>query len=59
MTIKKGDKVWWRVKAGMYFRTVSGTVEEINNDIATVCVQTQNVHGKQVNRNVNHLNKKK
>lgn len=58
MTIKKGDKVWWRIKAGMFFRTLSGTVEEINDNIASVKVSTQNVHGAIYKKHVNHLNLK-
>jgi len=60
MEIKVDDKVWWRVRAGMFYRTLSGTVTEIDADnMASVSVQTQNIYGAIRRTHVNNLNLKK
>ena len=58
MHVKVGDKVWWRIRAGMFYRTLSGTLMSIDKDIASVEVHTQNVHGALKNVHVNLLRKK-
>jgi len=59
--IKTGDKVYFRVKAGMFPRTLSGTVLEINEKEyeATVEVHTQNIWGKKYNIHLSRLHKSK
>lgn len=60
MHVQVGDKVWWRIRAGMFYRTLSGTLMSIDKktNIASVNVQTQNVHGALRNVHVNLLTKK-
>ena len=60
MNIKVGDTVWWRIRAGMYYRTLSGKVTEIDADnIASVEVNTQNIYGAIRKTHINNLNLKK
>jgi hypothetical protein len=56
-TLKKGDKVYWRMRAGMYYRTLSGRIKSIKDDIAVVEVHTQNIYGKNYNKHINDLTK--
>jgi hypothetical protein len=57
--IKVGDSVYWRIRVGMFNRTLGGKVEEINDGIATVSVQTQNIYGKRYKKSVGDLTKNK
>jgi hypothetical protein len=60
MNIKVGDMVWWRIRVGMFNRTLSGTVTEIDDkNMASVSVQTQNIYGAIRRIHVNYLNLKK
>lgn len=57
--INIGDKVYWGIRIGMFRRTLSGEVIEINDDVATVSVQTQNIYGKHYKKNIGCLTKNK
>lgn len=57
--IKVGTGVYWRMRVGMFMRTLSGTVEEINDNIATVIVNTQNTYGKRYKKSIGSLTKNK
>jgi len=59
MDLNIGDKVYWRLRIGMFLRTLSGRITKIENSIATVCVNTQNTYNKEYNIHVNHLTKNK
>ena len=59
--IKAGDSVYWRKRVGMFVRTLSGTVKEINKEtgMVSVSVQTQNIYGRIDNVDVSRLIKSK
>ena len=57
--IKVGDSVYWRLRVGMFMRTLGGRVEEINDGIAVVSVSTQNIYGKRYKKSVGDLTKNK
>jgi hypothetical protein len=59
--IKAGDSVYWRKRVGMFARTLSGTVKEINKEtgMASVSVQTQSIYGRIDNVDLNRLIKSK
>lgn len=57
--IKVGDSVYWRIRVDMFMRTLSGTVEEINDGIATVSVNTQSTYGKRYKKSVGAITKNK
>ena len=57
--IKVGDSVYWRIRLGMFTRTLGGKVLEINEGIATVAVQTQNIYGKPYKKAIGDLTKNK
>ena len=59
--LKIGDSVYFRVKAGMFPRTLSGKIVEINEKDykATVEVHTQNIYGKNYNIHLSRLHKNK
>lgn len=53
--IQKGSKVYWSLKKGGGFVTISGTVQGVVDGIATV--KTQN--GKTIERGIDSMKKKK
>ena len=57
--IKVGDSVYWRIRIGMFTRTLGGKVEEIQDGIATVSVSTQNIYGKRYKKSIGDLTKNK
>jgi hypothetical protein len=59
--IQKGDKVYFRVRVGMFLRTLSGTVLEVDEKKyeASVEVHTQNIYGKKYNIHLSRLHKNK
>lgn len=59
MEIQVGDSVYWRIRIGSFLRTLGGKVESIENGIATVVVQTQNIYGKRYKKSVGDLTKNK
>jgi transcription elongation factor len=54
--IKIDDLVWWKIRIGYFYRTLSGRVTKINNNIATVKLNTQNGFGKNKYISINKLN---
>lgn len=56
--IKRGDKVYWKMRVGMYYRTMSGRVESIKGDWLTIVVNTQNSGGR-VRKKENEVTKNK
>lgn len=54
-----GDKVYWKIRVGIFYRTLSGKIINIENEIATITAQTQNTYGKQYKKHVNTLTKSK
>jgi len=60
MEVKVGDKVWWRARVGMFVRTLSGTVKEIDaENMASIETHTQNIYGAIRKKHINHLTIKK
>lgn len=56
--LKIGDSVYWRMRVGMFSRTLSGTITEINGDTATVNVLTQHIHNQPYKKKLRNLTKK-
>jgi hypothetical protein len=59
MDFKEGDKVYWRLRIGMFLRTLSGVITKVEGDIATVIVNTQNIWGKEYHQHISTLTKNK
>ena len=58
--IKKGTKVYWNIRVGMYPRRISGIVLSVDeNEIALIKQTTQNTYGKIIKKSINKLNKNK
>ena len=55
--IEEGDRVYWKIFAGMFPRTISGVVQLVQGEDLTIMQTTQNSHGKIVNRKKNHVTK--
>ena len=57
--LKVGDSVYWRIRVGMFNRTLGGKIESIADGKAVVCVQTQNTYGKRYTKSLGDLTKNK
>jgi hypothetical protein len=57
--IKIGDTVYYKYRIGFFYRTLSGIVLKIKNNIVTLKITNQNSYGKIIQINVNNLNLKK
>jgi len=58
MTIQVGDHVYWKIRVGMFYRTISGIVESIKGNTANVRKTTQKDWG-YVEKDINGLTKSK
>ena len=57
--MKVGDKVYWRTRVRYSIRTLSGEIERLENDIATIRLTTKGAAGKRINKHVDALTLKK
>lgn len=57
--IKKGDNVYWVVKLGGGPKTMSGTVQSIEDGVATISLASKKSPGKHMSRKVTTLKKYK
>lgn len=57
--IVKGNHVYWKQFTGTFVHTISGIVESIKGDTATIVQTTQNSYGKRVNRKLTNITKSK
>ena len=54
---KIGDKVYWRLKMGIFNRTYSGRITNIKDNKATVKLENQNSYGKVMTISLNKITK--
>jgi hypothetical protein len=57
--IKKRDIVYWKIKVGYRYKTLSGKVENIKDEWLTIVLNTVNSHGKRVRKRKNQVTKNK
>jgi ribosomal protein L35AE/L33A len=55
--LKVGDSVYWRMRVGMFSRTLSGKITKIEGNTAMVEVHTQNIYGAEYKKKLSTLTK--